>query len=118
MTTSLLTTPTLSTLLEGQVSSEITGGLLTMIPRDTSLRNVYVKGNTAYIDFSDEFRFNSLGPLGLSAQVKQVVYTATEFSNVREVQILIEGELIEYLSSEGPFIGEPLSRERLMESTT
>jgi hypothetical protein len=108
---------TLTTLLAGQVPSEINGGLLTMIPSDVELRNVYVRGSTAYVDFSDEFRFNSLGQVGLSAQVGQIVYTATEFRNVRDVQILIEGKQIEYLSSEGPFIGGPLSRERLMEGS-
>jgi spore germination protein GerM len=86
-----------------------------MIPSGVRLRNVYVRCNTAYIDFSDEFRFNSLGQIGLQAQVSQVVYTATEFKNVRDVQILIEGQKIEYLSSEGPFIGSPISRERLMD---
>ena len=50
---------TLTTLLDGQAASEINGGLLTMIPSGVRLRNVYVRGNTAFVDFSDEFRDSS-----------------------------------------------------------
>jgi germination protein M len=103
---------TLTALLDGQAGRELNGGLLTMIPPKVRLRNVYVKGSTAYIDLSDEFRFNPLGRAGLAAQVKQVVYTATEFSNVKDVQILIDGRRLDYLSSEGPYIGKPISREQ------
>lgn len=102
---------TLITLLNGQNTSEINKGLLTMIPDGTRLRNVYVRENTAFIDFSDDFSFNQLGNEGLYAQLKQVVYTATEFNNISNVQILINGQIKEYLSSEGIFIGEPLSRD-------
>lgn len=109
---------TLGALLEGQESSEISAGLLTMIPKEVRLRNVYVKSGTAYVDLSDDFRFNNLGQVGLDAQVRQVVYTATEFSSVARVQILIEGKNIDYLSSEGPYIGKPLSREELIQSTS
>jgi spore germination protein GerM len=40
----------------------------------------------------------------------QVVYTATAFSTVDSVQILIDGEKKEYLGSEGVWIGSPLAR--------
>jgi germination protein M len=102
---------TLLTLLSGQTTTEINQGLLTMIPDGTELVNVYVRENTAFIDFSDDFSFNKLGNEGLHAQLKQVVYTATEFNNISNVQILINGQIKEYLSSEGIYIGEPLSRD-------
>ncbi len=105
---------TLTTLLDGEAAQELSGGLLTMIPANVKLRNVYVRDNTAFVDLSDEFRFNSLGRAGLVAQVKQLVYTATEFSNVKTVQILIEGRKLDYLSSEGPYIGRPISRDDLI----
>lgn len=105
---------TLVTLLDGQATQELSGGLLTMIPANVKLRNVTVKGSTAFVDLSDEFRFNSLGRDGLQAQVKQLVYTATEFSNVKSVQILVEGKQLDYLSSEGPYIGKPISRDQLI----
>ncbi len=105
---------TLVALLDGQAARELSGGLLTMIPTGVRLRDVYIKDNTAYVDLSDEFRFNPLGRAGLVAQIKQLVYTATEFSNVRSVQFLIEGKRLDYLSSEGPRISAPISRDQLI----
>ncbi len=102
---------TLITLINGQSTSEISQGMITMIPEGTELRNVYVRENTAFIDFSDEFLINPLGHVGLIAQIEQVVYTSTEFKNINNVQILIEGKIQEYLSSEGFYLGEPLSRD-------
>jgi spore germination protein GerM len=102
---------TLLELLKGQNGGELSQGLQTQIPSETSLRNVYVRGDTAFIDFSENFRFNPLGQEGLRAQLKQVVYTTLEFSNIQYVQILIEGKVRRYLGPEGIFIGEPLSSE-------
>ncbi len=102
---------TLITLLNGQSTSEISQGLLTMISNETVLRNVYVRENTAFIDFSDNFLFNRFSHEGLIIQLKQVVYTATEFQNINNVQILIEGKIQEYLSTEGFYMGGPLSRD-------
>ncbi len=50
---------------------------------------------------------------GLEAQLKQVVWTATEFGSVRSVQILIGGKIADYLGPEGLRIRDPLSRESL-----
>jgi spore germination protein GerM len=44
------------------------------------------------------------------AELKQVVYTATEFPTVENVQILVEGEISKYLGPEGVAIDKPLSR--------
>ncbi len=101
---------TLKSLLEGPSAAEINQGYLSVIPEGTNLRNVYVKGQTAFLDFSDDFRFNSIGQAGLKAQLRQIVFTATEFSNVRDVQILIEGKRQKYLSQEGLYIADPVSR--------
>ena len=101
---------TLKTLLDGPSTAELNQGLLSIIPEGTDLRNVYVKGHTAFLDFSDDFRFNSIGQAGLKAQLQQVIFTATEFSNVSDVQILIEGSRQKYLSQEGLYIADPVSR--------
>jgi len=100
---------TLAELLGGQSRQEMDQGLQTQIPAETRLLDVYVKDSTAYIDFSEDFRFNPLGQAGLEAQLKQVVYTTLEFSNINGVQILIEGQKRRYLGPEGLFIGEPIS---------
>ncbi len=104
-------TETINSLLGGPSSDEINKGSLTLIPEGTRLLSARVEGNTAFLNFNEAFRFNSLGREGYLAQLKQIVYTATEFSNIDYVQILIEGDIKEYLGGEGMFIGDPLSRE-------
>ena len=100
----------LETLLKGPTAQEINLGLLTMIPTGTSLRGVVVRDEVAYVDFSESFRFNSLGVDGMKAQLRQVVYAATEFATVKRVQFLIEGKKVDYLGTEGVRIDQPLSR--------
>ena len=104
-------TETIYTLLNGQLTSEINKGLLTMIPKNTKLNNIYIKGDTAYLDFSDNFMFNPMGQEGLKFQLMQIIYTTTEFSNINQVQLLINGIIKEYLSTEGIYVGKPLSRD-------
>ena len=104
-------TETLITLLAGPDAAESNRGLITLIPPAVTLNKVYVRERVAYVDVSESFRFNRLGREGLHAQLQQVVYSATEFPNVEQVQILIDGERIDYLASEGTFVGEPIGRE-------
>ena len=104
-------TETINTLLKGPSSDEINKGSLTLIPEETRLLSARVENNIAYLNFDESFRFNSLGREGYTAQLKQIVYTATEFSNISSVQIMIEGTIKEYLGGEGIFVGEPLTRE-------
>ena len=100
----------LEALLRGPTSPELNGGLLSMIPMEAKLRNVSVRGDTAYVDFSESFRFNAQGTEALNAQLRQVVYAATEFPSVKNVQVLLDGKKVRYLGPEGARIDEPLSR--------
>jgi spore germination protein GerM len=104
-------TATLEALLQGPTTAEVNQGLMSLISPQTRLRTVYIKGDTAYVDFNEAFRFNSLGKEGLIAELKQVVYTATEFPTVKKVQILVEGEISKYLGPEGVVIDKPLGRD-------
>jgi spore germination protein GerM len=101
---------TLETLLKGPTSQELNNGLLTMIPMEAKLLGVTVRADTAYVDFSESFRFNAQGTEALDAQVRQVVYAATEFPNVKKVQILIEGKKVRSLGAEGVRIDDTLTR--------
>ncbi len=103
-------TDILYSLLQGPNAKEFNNEVMNLIPRQTKINNIYIKNNIAYLDFNEEFRFNSLGVFGLTAQLKQVIYTVTEFSNISQVQILINGKTVNYLAQEGVFIGKPLSR--------
>jgi spore germination protein GerM len=102
----------LHSLIAGPNAEEKGQDLISLIPPGTRLLAVTVRGNTAYISFSEEFQYNESGVEGYAAQLRQIVWTATEFSNVKDVQILIEGRRIDYLG-EGIWIGSPLSRESL-----
>ena len=97
-------------LLSGPTASERATGCRTLIPSGTRLYSASVKNGVATLDFSEEFEFNSYGVEGYLGQLMQIVYTATNFSTVDSVQILIEGQKKGYLGSEGVWIGSPLSR--------
>lgn len=103
-------TQTMLSLIQGLTPSELNRGLISLIPEGTSLLGISIKDSVAFINFSEQFKFNSFGEEGLEASLKQIVFTATEFSTVEKVQLLINGKAVKYLSTEGIFAGEPLSR--------
>jgi hypothetical protein len=100
----------LQALLRGPPTEE--KDLVSLIPQGTKILNATVRGSTAYISFSEEFQYNTYGVEGYAAQLRQIVWTATEFSNVKDVQILIEGRRVDYLG-ESVWIGSPISRDGL-----
>jgi hypothetical protein len=102
----------LSVLIQGPNADERKKGLESLIPEGTEILSATVRGSTAYISFSENFQFNTYGVEGYAAQLRQIVWTVTEFPNINDVQILLEGRRIDYLG-EGIWIGSPLSREML-----
>lgn len=88
-------TAAMKALLEGTKEK----GQTNIIPRQTKLRSVSVSGDTAYVDFSrDLVRHFTGGSTGEEMLVGSVVNTMTGFSEIRKVQILIEGEKVETLA--------------------
>jgi len=103
-------TDSLKALLAGPTAAETRRGLMSFVPANTKIRSATVRGNTAHINFSEEFQFNTYGVQGYAAQLREIIWTVTEFPNVRDVQFLIEGRRIDYLG-EGIWIGSPVSRD-------
>lgn len=104
-------TDSINELLKGPSLDEKGKELMTLIPAGTRLLGASVKNGTATLNFNEAFEINqTFGVEGYIAQLMQIVYTATEFSTVRSVQFLIEGEKKDYLGSEGQWIGTPLAR--------
>ncbi len=103
-------TATLNALLAGLTTSELNSGYISLIPDNTEISGVTISDGTAFINFNESFLFNPFGREGYVGQLKQVVFTATEYSTVKRVQFLIEGKKQKYLGSEGIFIGNPVSR--------
>lgn len=97
-------------LLAGPNQAERAKGCISLIPENTRLLSASVSNGIAQLNFNEAFEFNRVGVEGYLGQLMQIVYTATEFSTVSSVQILIEGQKKEYLGSEGVWIGSPLSR--------
>lgn len=97
-------------LLAGPNSQESAKGYRSLIPQGTKLLSASVRDGVAYLNFNEQFEFNTVGMDGYQAQLMQIVYTATEFSTVNSVQFLIEGQKKDYLGSEGMWIGSPLAR--------
>ncbi len=63
------------------------------IPEGTKINNAYLKGNTVYVDFSEDFINNA--PNGIEEEgllVYSVVNTLTELNEVNGVKILIDGK--------------------------
>jgi germination protein M len=100
----------LDALLKGPTEDEMRRKLLSLIPAGTKLLGAQVRGSTVFLNFNEAFMYNHYGIEGYAGQLKQVVYTATAFPTVQDVQILIEGERHDYLGGEGVYIGRPLSR--------
>lgn len=107
------TTPlsaTLKALLLGPTLQDKAQGALTLIPEGTKLLSVRLKDKTALLSFSDEFEHNSSGLEGLAGQLRQVVWTATQFGTVDSVQFLINGQYRDTLGDGGLSIAVPLTR--------
>lgn len=103
-------TTAINTLLSGPTSEEVDKGYKSLIPEGTKLLGARVANKTATLNFSESFSFNKYGVQGYLGQLMQIVYTATSFSTIDNVQFLIEGQKLEYLGGEGVWIGSPLSR--------
>jgi len=105
-------TDAIQALITGPNSEEKSKELMTLIPPNTRILSATVRGDTAYISFSEDFQYNTYGVEGYAGQLRQIVFTATEFPNIKYVQILIENRRVDYLG-EGIWIGSPLSRDML-----
>ena len=103
-------TDVIRALIAGPNTEEKQKGLISLVPPETKILSATVTGNTAHINFSEDFLYNTYGADGYAGQVRQIVFTATEFSNVRDVQITIEGRRVDYLGG-GIWIGGPLRRD-------
>ena len=64
-----------------------------VIPDNTKINNVELKGDILYIDFSHEFIDNALeGKENESKIIETIVKTVTELNEINAIKILIDGE--------------------------
>lgn len=88
-------TAALESLMQGPTEK----GQATIFPKKATLRSVTLKDGTAVVNFSKELQTNFVGgSTGEEMLVGSIVNTLTDFPEVKNVHILIEGKNIETLS--------------------
>ncbi|WP_297204310.1 GerMN domain-containing protein [uncultured Brachyspira sp.] len=97
-------------LLNGATDAENKRNIISCIPKGTELLDIFVEGNTVYLNFNEDFEFNPLGNDGTMVQIYQFVYTATQFKDIDNVIFLINGQLNETIGSEGAIENMPFRR--------
>lgn len=97
-------------LLEGATDYENNRNIISCIPKDTKLLDIFIENNTVYLNFNDNFEFNPLGNDGTMVQIYQFVYTATQFEGIDNVIFLINGRLNETIGAEGAIENMPFRR--------
>ena len=74
-------------------------GQTNIIPKQTKLKSVKVKGDTAYVDSSNDLVKHFVGgSTGEEMLVGSIVNTLTDFPEIKKVQLLVEGKKIESLA--------------------
>ena len=97
-------------LLIGATDEENNRNIISCIPKGTELLDIFVEGDTVYLNFNENFEFNPLGSEGTMVQIYQFVYTATQFEGIDNVIFLINGELHETIGYEGAIENMPFKR--------
>ena len=88
-------TAALKALLDGTKEQ----GLATIVPKQAKIKSVKVQGDTAFVDFDDNLIKKFIGgSTGEEMLVGSIVNTLTEFSEIKKVQLLVEGKKIESIS--------------------
>lgn len=109
-----VTTPlaaTLKALLLGPTLQDKALGAITLVPEGTKLLSIRIQDRIALVSLSEEFEHNASGVEGLVGQLRQIIWTATQFGSVDGVQILINGQYRDSLGDGGPSIAAPLDRK-------
>ena len=91
----------IKTLLNGATDDENNKNIISCIPRNTELLDIFVEDDIVYLNFNEDFEFNPLGNEGTMIQIYQLVYTATQFEGIDKVIFLINGNLNETIGAEG-----------------
>ncbi|MDR2397373.1 MAG: GerMN domain-containing protein [Spirochaetaceae bacterium] len=103
-------TDILEALLKGPSAEEQNQNIISLIPEATRLLSVMTRLETAYINLSEDFLYTPYGSEAYSAQLQQLIWTATEFPSIKDVQLLIDGRKLDYLG-DVTWIGSPLGRD-------
>lgn len=96
-------------LLAGPTSLEARAGWTTAVPAGTALRGVSLHGTVATVDLSGRYAAGG-GSLSMNARLAQVVFTATQFPAVGQVQFRLDGRAVTVFGGEGIVLAHPVGR--------
>jgi spore germination protein GerM len=102
---------TMRELIKGPNAAEKKKGLLTAVPSNLRINGIRLKGGTAEIDFNGAIEQGAGGSV-LINRIDQIVYTATQFPQVKSIVIKINGRPRQTLGTDGLSIGGPLHRRQ------
>lgn len=102
---------TLKALLLGPTLQDKAQGALTMIPEGTKLLSLRIKDRIALVSLSPDFERNASGSEGVAGQLREIVWTATQFGSVDGVQFLIDGQYRDSLADGEISLLTPLTRQ-------
>ena len=86
-------------------------GLYASIPPGTRLKDIKIEDGLATVDFTESIQSKHPGgSAGESLTIGSIVNTLTQFPSVQEVQILVEGRVVETLAGHLD-ISKPLERQ-------
>ena len=81
--------------------------MYTEIPQNTKLISVKEKNNAYIINLSDDFEYGG-GTESISTRFMQLVLTAVNAADGKDVYLQINGSMAEMLGGEGMMIKQPL----------
>jgi germination protein M len=109
-TTPLVATAAMKALLAGPSPAEVSSGLGTAVPAGTRLLGISIHKGVATVDLTSQYQSGG-GSLSMKARLAQVVYTLTQFPNVRAVLFHLDGEPVNVFSGEGIVLDHPVGRK-------
>ena len=100
---------TMEALFSGPNGFEKIAGVYSEIPPKTKLLGIKEDKNSYTINISDDFEMGG-GADSMKIRVNQLVTTATQAADGKDVYLEIEGKRVEYVGGEGIMILQPLQR--------
>ena len=100
---------TMEALFSGPNGFEKIAGVYSEIPSDTKLLGIKEDANSYTINISEDFTQGG-GADSMKIRVKQLVTTAVQAADGKDVYLEIEGERVDYIGGEGIIILQPLQR--------
>lgn len=106
----------MNALIDGPSAAEQSAGLSSTIPSSTLLYGISIKDGIATVDLSRDFESGG-GSASARGRLAQVVFTLTQFSNVKGVLFQIDGKDVNSIGPEGIALDGPLYRADFEDQT-